>query len=270
MSDEGTLALGGAIALGILQGLTEFLPVSSSGHLVVFQQFIEVGGDAVFFDLMLHLGTLVPAIWFYRADVWSVLRDVASGDGRFWQRPGVRLAVLVVLASIPTGALGIAFKDVFESLFAAPGWVAVAFFFTGCLLHATRGRDQGTLDLASTPWWMALVLGVAQGFAITPGISRSGTTIAVAMLLGLEKQFAVKLSFLMSIPAIVGAVLLKSRELDGLGMDLGVVGLGTLAALVTGYGALVLLVRLVQRGHFAVFRWYVWLMAIVAGLIAWM
>ena len=134
MSSEGTLAAGGAIALGILQGLTEFLPVSSSGHLVVFQQYIEVGGDEVFFDLMLHLGTLVPAIWFYRADIRDVVRDALGGEDGFWQRPGVRLAALVVVASVPTGLIGILFKDVFESLFAAPGWVSLAFLITGTIL----------------------------------------------------------------------------------------------------------------------------------------
>jgi undecaprenyl-diphosphatase len=262
-------ALLGAMLLGALQGLTEFLPVSSSGHLVVFQEFIEVSGDAVFFDLMLHVGTLIPAIWFYRRDVRTVIADATSGEGEPLQRPGVRLAALVVVASVPTGVIGILFKDLFEELFLSPGAVAVAFAVTGAVLYATRGRDDGTLDALTTPWSAAFLIGLAQGLAITPGISRSGSTIAAAMLLGLEREFAVKLSFLMSVPAITGAVLLKSREVDFGDIDLAAVAVGTLTALVVGYFALVWLVRLVKRGQFSSFCWYVWAMSIVAAFVAW-
>lgn len=258
----------GATLLGVLQGLTEFLPVSSSGHLVLFQQFIELEGDEVAFDLLLHLGTLIPAIWFYRADVLQVLNDTFRGDGRFWDRPGVRLALLVLIATVPTGLIGVLFKDTFEAMFHALGSVSIAFAVTGLLLHMTAGTEDGEWTVTTTPYWAAACLGVAQGLAITPGISRSGTTIAVAMLLGLKREFAVKLSFLMSVPAILGAVVLKLDDVESLGMAPSAALAGTLAALVTGYLALVLLVRLVKIGRFADFRWYLWALAAVTGGLA--
>jgi undecaprenyl-diphosphatase len=261
-------ALLGAVLLGVLQGLTEFLPVSSSGHLVLFQQFIEVPGDDVFFDLMLHLGTLVPALWFYRRDVLGVLADVVGGERPWSERPGVRLAGLVVAASLPTAVIGLSGKDYFELMFQSPGAVSIAFLFTGAVLFATRGRDLGTLNLMSTPYLTAFWIGVAQGVAITPGVSRAGMTIAAAMLLGVEREFAVKLSFLMSVPAILGAVLLKSRDVELASIELGPVLAGALTALVTGYLALTLLVGLVKRGQFSSFCWYVWGMALVAAWVA--
>ena len=174
-----------AAFLGLLQGLTEFLPVSSSGHLVLFQQFMELHGDEVFFDLVLHLGTLLPVVWFYRDSLREILVDGARGDGPFFERPGVRLALLIVCATIPTGLMGVLLKDSFEALFATPAVLTITFAITGLLLWSTRGRTTGTIDAQAMTAWHALILGVAQGCAITPGISRSGTTIAVALFLGL-------------------------------------------------------------------------------------
>lgn len=265
----GATGFFGALFLGVLQGLTEFLPVSSSGHLVLFQQLIEVEGDELLFDLMLHLGTLVPAIWFFRSDVAGVLRDPIKGSGPMFERPGVRLAALVVLTSIPTAIIGLGFEDVFESLFATPMAVAVAFAVTGFLLFSTRHLADGDRGLFQMRWQDALLLGLVQGIAITPGISRSGSTIAIALWMGFSREFAVKYSFLMSIPAIGGAALLKLRDVDSLGMDPMQIGVGTLAALVTGYAALAWLVKLVARGRFADFAWYLWFVAAVAAAVAW-
>ncbi|MCB9682009.1 MAG: undecaprenyl-diphosphate phosphatase [Alphaproteobacteria bacterium] len=267
MADAGSDTLG-AVVLGAIQGLTEFLPVSSSGHLAVFQQFIDVRGDDVLFDLALHVGTLLPAIWFYRADILGVLKDVFAGQGPFRERPGVRLAMLVIVATIPTGVIGLSMEDLFEGLFQKPAAIAIAFVATGMMLWSTRGRDSGRLDVMTTPLASAFFIGIAQGVAITPGVSRSGTTIAIALLLGLERGFAVKLSFLMSIPAIVGALLVRSRHADLSVVDPLQLGVGAVTAMVTGYLALVLLVRLVLRGRFADFAWYVWGAAVVTmGLV---
>lgn len=253
-----------AALLGVLQGLTEFLPVSSSGHLVVFQELMPVAGDEVLFDLVLHVGTLLPALWFFRADVVGALRDLVGGEAPFWERPGVRLAVVVVLASIPTALIGLGFKDHFEALFDRPDLVAGAFLATAALLAATHGREDGPHAIASLPAWAAVAIGVAQGVAITPGISRSGATIAAALLLGVRRAEAVKLSFLMSVPAILGAVALKSGDVQGELPDAGALIVGFLAAMVSGYGALVLLVRLVARGRLAWFAGYLVVMAGVA------
>lgn len=257
-----------ALLLGVLQGLTEFLPVSSSGHLVLFQQWLHVPGDEVLFDLVVHLGTLAPVIWVYRDDLLRMLAAPLRERGELTQRPGTRLMLLIILASVPTAAIGLAFEDVFERLFDTPATLAVTFAITGVLLFSTRFARKGDLSELDMAWWQALVIGVAQGLAITPGISRSGTTIAVALYLGMRREYAARFSFLMSIPAITGAFLLTARKADLSALNLPVLGMGALASLVSGYLALVLLIRLVKRGDFSYFSWYVWLMAIVAAVVA--
>ncbi|MCB9764550.1 MAG: undecaprenyl-diphosphate phosphatase [Alphaproteobacteria bacterium] len=258
-----------AILLGILQGLTEFLPVSSSGHLVLFQQWLHVPGDHILFDLVVHIGTLVPILFVYREDLLRMLRAPLDEKGPLSERPGTRLLLLIVLASVPTALIGLSLKDAFEVMFADPAWLTLTFFITGVLLILTRYAAQGKTDETSMLWWQAVALGVAQGLAIAPGISRSGTTIAVALFLGMKREYAARFSFLMSIPAISGAFLLKARDADPTQIDVGVMAAGALASLVAGYFALIVLIKLVKQGDFSKFAWYVWIMAVVAGVMAW-
>ncbi len=263
-----TAGLLGPVLLGILQGLTEFLPVSSSGHLVLFQQFFEIGDDHVLFDLVLHVGTLIPILWVYRTTLWMMLRDPLVGEGPVANRPGTRLLGLLILATIPTALIGLLLQDVFEALFSTPAVLVVTFAITGALLFSTRKLAQGRVRVGELTWRQALILGVAQGFAITPGISRSGTTISVAMFLGLEREFAARFSFLMSVPAILGAVVLKLRDVEHAGIAVDHLLVGGIAAMVSGYFALVVLVRVVKQGRFASFAYYCWFAALVAGVIA--
>lgn len=258
----------GAALLGLIQGITEFLPVSSSGHLVLFQQFIAIAGDDVLFDLVLHVATLVPVLVYYRAAIAPMLRDPISGQGPFWARPGVRLLGLIGIATLPTALIGVLFQDVFEQWFARPAVLTLTFAITGTLLYATRYLRPGTIDVGQMTPTMALMLGVAQGLAITPGISRSGTTIAVGLMLGLSKPFAAQFSFLMSVPAILGAVVFKLTDAELSEVDPVQLAVGGSVALVTGYAALVLLVRLVHRGKLSYFSGYCWGAAGVAGLLA--
>lgn len=258
----------GAVLLGALQGLTEFLPVSSSGHLVLFQQFVDIRGDQVLFDVALHLGTLVPVLWFYRHSLWGVVRDPFFGEGAFREREGVRLLVLLVVASLPTAVIGLLFEDVFEALFSRPSALVVTFAITGTLLFLTRRTGEGEVGVREMTWWQAVAIGLAQGLAITPGISRSGATIVTGLFLGLKREYAARFSFLASVPAILGAVVLKLRDIEGTHMEVSQLVGGTLAALVMGYLALVLLVRVVKQGKLAHFAWYCWFAAIVAGAIA--
>ncbi len=251
-----------ACFLGFVQGVTEFLPVSSSGHLVMFQQLLGAESlglaDHVAFDLVLHIGTLVPVLLFYRGDIRSVFSDL-NGTGPFLQRPGVRLAAWVVLGTIPTGIIGVALKDVFEQLFTNITSVGVALLVTGTVLYQTGKMPKGERDIAEMTWKDALIIGLAQGIAITPGISRSGSTIAVAMLLGLRRDLAARFSFLLSVPAILGAFVLKSRDLDlSANDDLVPLLVGFAIAAGTGWGALVFLVRLVKAGDFSRFSYYLW------------
>ena len=270
-----------AIILGALQGLTEFLPVSSSGHLVLFQEWLSedffAAGDELFFDLVLHVGTLLPVLWFYRSSLEGVALSPTAAPSRAdaggwlaWLRaePSRWLALCVVVATIPTGLIGVLLEDQFEALFSSVTPVCVALLVTGGLLFATRFIDSPDPDKAPRmAAWMALALGVIQGLAITPGISRSGSTIALALFLGLDREQAARFSFLASVPAIIGAVLFKARD----GMPTGdidwlVVGVGFVTALLVGYGALVLLVALVKKGKLHRFAYYVWPLAVVARI----
>lgn len=253
-----------AALLGVVQGLTEFLPVSSSGHLVLFEHIFPIEGDAVAFDLVLHIGTLLPVLVVYRADLLGIVRDLLGGDAPFWSRPGVRLLLMMIIGTIPTGLIGVLFKDTFESLFSEPLYVGAAFAVTGAVLWSTRYIPPGGETEADAPWWKAAVVGLAQGLAITPGISRSGSTIATGLLLGLDRESSARLSFLLSIPAILGAFVLKSRDLESWDVSVAPMAIGFVAAAVSGYLALVGLLWLVRRGDFSLFAPYLWLLSIVA------
>jgi len=257
-----------AALLGLIQGLTEFLPVSSSGHLVLFQQFLPVVGDKIAFDLALHIGTLVPVVWFYRRDLARILTDAATGEGPLKERSGLRLLAWILLGSVPTAAIGLGFEDTFEALFGSAGPVAIAFALTGVVLFSTRWVRGGATDERTMQWWQALLIGVAQGIAITPGISRSGSTIAAALFLGMDREYAARYSFLLSIPAIGGAFLLKVGELEMSSAAMGPLVAGFVVAALSGYVALRILVRLVRTGDFSRFSYYLWFIAVVAGWVA--
>jgi len=272
-----------AALLGLVQGLTEFLPVSSSGHLVLFQQLLGEGffatDQALLFDLVLHVGTLLPVLWYYREDLGRILaswtgggtpRPIGESGVMAWLKadPDRWLAFLVVLGTIPTGLIGIGLKDSFESLFHGVRPVGAALLVTGCLLMVTRWRSGGAAQAASIGIGAALLIGFAQGLAITPGISRSGTTIAVALFLGFDRALAARFSFLLSVPAILGAVVLLAK--DGITFDqaaLGPLVVGFLSAMVVGYLALVMLVALVKRGGLHRFAYYVWPVGLLALLL---
>jgi undecaprenyl-diphosphatase len=256
----------GALFLGVVQGLTEFLPVSSSGHLTLFEQFVELGGDNVLFNLFLHVGTLLPVLWFYREKVVFLVRDPIQNDAPFLQREGVRRWGLLIAASVPTAVIGLVFKDTFEGLFSNPAALTVSFSVTAAILLATRAAHPSGRKLT---FGIALVLGVVQGLAITPGISRSGATIGAALLLGVERDEAAEFSFLMSVPAITGATLLMLKDADLAAFDPIDVAVGFTASLVSGYLALVLLVALVRRGGLHWFAIWCFGAAIAAGVIAW-
>lgn len=269
MSRTSTHTLTGALLLGVVQGLTEFLPVSSSGHLVVGGELLGITEHALLFDTLLHLGTLLPVLWFYRADLMemvSALGKLGQGPARLWREDrGLRLAACVVIGTIPTGIIGFTLEDLFERLFSSLRTVGVTFLITGMILMLTRLRRDGSGEQESEQSHLsltaprALLVGLAQGMAITPGISRSGSTIAAALLLGVERAMAARLSFLLSVPAILGAVLLQLRKLEGgTGGMLPTYLAGTLAATVSGYFALRWLVALVRRGGLHWFAAYVW------------
>ncbi len=253
-----------AAILGVVQGLTEFLPVSSSGHLVLFQRWLPVDGSHVAFDLALHIGTLLPVFVVYRDDFAMILHDALRGEGPIADRPGVRLLAFLVIGSVPTAAIGILLQDWFEAAFSNPLSVGVAFAVTGTVLFLTRFASKGDTDLTTMKPAQAVLVGLVQGIAITPGISRSGSTIAAGLFLGLRRDLAARYSFLLSIPAILGAFSLKLGELTADQAAAGPLLVGFLASAISGYLALRVLLKLVDSGDFARFSWYLWALSAFA------
>jgi undecaprenyl-diphosphatase len=272
-----------AVLLGIVQGLTEFLPVSSSGHLVLFQQLLGFRDPPVFFDICVHVGTLAAVFVFFREDISAMLRSVARllrlalsrrlSKSLLAEDPHLRMALMIVIGSIPTAILGLLFKQIVEELFASPILVGLALLVTGALLWTTRrvksvedGARGGRFTVPN-----ALLIGLVQGIAIIPGISRSGSTISAGLLLGLERETAARFSFLLSVPAILGATLLGVRDaaLRPGGADLLAVLAGAAAAAGMGYLALRALVPMVRRGRIHLFAPYCWLAGLLTLVLSW-
>jgi undecaprenyl-diphosphatase len=171
------MSIAQAIFLGVIQGLTEFLPISSSGHLVFFQSLFGMEEPQLFFDIMLHLGTLLAVVIFFRKDIWKIIKGLASLLKRGKENlEEVKLFYWIILASIPTGFMGILFKDWFESLFSKPRLVGGMLLITGFILWFTRWAQRNGKPLQRMGWYDAILIGIAQGIAIIPGISRSGAT----------------------------------------------------------------------------------------------
>lgn len=271
-----------AILLGILQGLTEFLPVSSSGHLVLAQRFLGLKEPLVFFDVMLHVGTLAAVLVVYRDAIRQLVVGGLSalGDSQFWRHPSATLNTapelkfiyLILLGCIPTGIIAVMFKTQLESFFEEVRLVSVMLILTGAILQLPRLRRKKANSSADSvgklKTWHAPLIGIAQGFAITPGISRSGTTISLALFLGIPAKTAAEYSFLLSIPAILGAVVLKVQDVEGTAIPLYIVGGGMLASFIVGYIALRFLLVVLNRGKFSLFSYYCIALGAVSLLIA--
>lgn len=262
-----------ALVLGVVQGATEYLPVSSSGHLVLFQHFFGLSEPALLFDIVLHVATLLAVLWYYRRDIDVLVQQSMSAIGAFgrgtgWseiqrQYPGFRLAWLIAVGTVPTALIGITLQDTFEELYGSIATVGAMLWLTGIILLATRFTGDGERDIAQVQVIDALLIGLIQGLAITPGISRSGSTIGVALLLGFRGETAARYSFLLSVPSIIGALALKIGDVgDGIGLTATLVGFG--AALVTGYLSLAFLVKIVGRGRLAWFAPYCFLVGTLA------
>lgn len=261
------------IIIGIVQGLTEFLPVSSSAHLVFIQNILGVESSLAF-DTFLHLGSLLAVLWFFRGDIIKMLKSwwLSIGDllqGRFkegfYDDPYKRLAWYVILATIPVGLVGVLFEDSVDALFSGALYVPAFFLFvTGTILYLSQRMTSGEINFHNVSKKEALFMGLGQACAILPGLSRSGTTIAAGLVIGLEKEFAAKFSFILSIPAILGAFLLQLKDIGGaLDVNFLPVILGFVAAFIAGYAAIKWMLDLIQKRSLDIFAYYCWAVGII-------
>ena len=256
-----------AIWLGLIQGVTEFLPVSSSAHLVFFQHLFGLREPLIFFDVVLHLGTLLSLVIYFAADLASLVRDSVYGIFYLFQRkskeviselaPGAPWALGIIIASVPTALIGYFFKDWFESLFGSLPAVGVALLITSALLWATRFLSKGEKEIERVKAVDFLIIGILQGIAIVPGISRSGSTLAAGLFRGLKKEDAFRFAFLLAIPAILGAGWLELHH-AGLENQVSLPALitGFLMAASSGFLAISVLARVVRNGRIHQFAYY--------------
>jgi len=262
-----------AAVLGVIQGLTEFLPVSSSGHLVIFQSWFGLEGPQLLFDVGVHVGTLIAVVVVFRRDLLNMAKAVLQLASRSDRNPNAESLVLlkwVIIGTIPAGVAGVLGVDFFESIFGKPVMAALLLIVTGAILVSTRWVSRGEVSVSGMTWRHTLAVGVAQAVAIFPGISRSGTTIVCGLWTGLERDVAVRFSFLLAIPAILGAAVLQIPDLLANNHDVSVLGpviVGGLIAGITGFVAIRWLIKLVARGKLHPFAYYCWAFAAVALVV---
>ncbi|QTA88492.1 undecaprenyl-diphosphate phosphatase [Desulfonema magnum] len=267
-----------AIVLGIIQGLTEFLPISSSGHLVLSQHLFGLKEPELFFDISVHAGTLIAVIIYFWKEIQAIIVSLIRFVGLLlkrkvfldyiWEDADVKLALLIIIGSVPTAFIGLLFREVADQLFSSVFIVGAALIVTGLLLWGTRGMQKEGESVASFSVKDALIIGAIQGLAIIPGISRSGSTIAAGLFLRLNRETAARYSFLLSIPAIIGAEILSLKDVTAQQLDMMTL-LGTVMAGAVGYCALTLLVYIVKKGQLHIFSPYCWVIGIVALIWGW-
>ena len=260
-----------AIILGMVQGLTEFLPISSSGHLVLVQSILKVTEQPLFFDVMLHFGTLMAVVVFFWKDIWEILSGIFGRDpniGRstshYKTKYSARLfALYIIIGTIPTVIIALILKKTIEGAFVNPFLVSITLIITGIILFLSERMGQRGKSLNTG---RAFIIGIAQGIAAIPGISRSGTTISAGLMLGIDGEKAARFSFLMSLPAILGAAILEFRNVESVDVSIIAVVSGALVAFIVGYISIKFLLRIVARGHFSRFAYYCWAVGIL-GII---
>ncbi len=243
-----------ALWLGIIQGLTEFLPVSSSGHLVLVQTLFGIDdGGGMLFEVAVHVATLLAIVIYFRAKIWELLRGLFSAD-----RQALRYVAMLAIGTVPAVVVALGARDFLDEVLSSPSVAAAGLLATGCILWTTRKTLSRARALEPT-FVAAFLIGIAQSFAILPGVSRSGTTVAAALALGIRSGPAAEFSFLLGVIAIAGAAVLTLPELSTASPEaISAVVLGCGAALVSGLVAIWLFVWLLKRETFYHFAWYTW------------
>lgn len=250
------------ILLGIIQGLTEFIPVSSSGHLVLAQSIFGLREQQIFFDIVLHLGTLLAIIVYFYRDILDIIKSLSSPSS-----DGFRLFILLIVGTVPVAILGFFLKRYFELLFSLPIYSAVFLVVTGIVLFLTRFVKRTEKGIRAFSFLDAITIGIAQVIAIAPGISRSGITISTGIFRGIDRKLCARYSLLLSIPAILGALLSEIKEVEKLvPLDLIYMFLGFVSSFLVGYIAITILVKCLEKARFYMFSYYCWIVGIFAIL----
>lgn len=271
-----------AVMLGLVQGLSEFLPISSSGHLALLQQIFGIGqANVLLFPVLLHIGTLIAVFAVYWEDLlglivefFMVLKDVFTGKGlQIRKNERRKLGFLIVVASIPTAIMGLLFQDLFEGFYKSFTPIGVGLLITATILYVAERLGGGDKTTQTMIFRNAIFIGIMQGIAIAPGISRSGSTLFGGLVTKLDRDFAVKFAFLISVPSILGSAVLELPKAasQGLqGMSLGPILLGMSVSAIAGFIAIKAMIKLVSDRKLSVFSYYtgiLGLLVIIWGVI---
>ena len=268
-----------AVILGLVQGLAEFLPISSSGHLALLQQFFGIDETKVLlFAVMLNVGTLISVFIVYWKDIWELIvelcltiKDLCTGKGlRLDERPVRKLGVLIIIATIPTGIIGVLGGDFFDSLYTSIVPIGIGLIITGFLLVMAERMGSSSRGLEKMNFRNAFFIGLVQGIAICPGISRSGSTLFGSLICNLDRKFAVKFVFLISIPSILGSAVLELPDAIEAGVtaaEAGPVIVGMLVAAVSGLVAIKSMIKIVSDKKLSYFSYYVWVVGAFVVLL---
>ena len=265
------------ILLGMIQGLTEFFPVSSSGHLVIAKYFLKLNLPGAAFEAFLHFGTVMAVIVLFRKDIkelvisfFDSIYKLSNGENIsniFKNNSSSKFAWFLVISTIPAAIIGYTFSSYFEILFSKPIIASFMLIITGALLwFGNKKYAEGNKNISEITCKDAIIIGVAQAVAIIPGISRSGLTVIAGLSRNLDREFAAKYSFILSVPIILGASMFKMRELSSLNIDLSILILSGLLAAISSYGAMKIFIVLLKNRKIYFFSYYLW---IISGLTIW-
>lgn len=265
------------ILLGLVQGLTEFFPVSSSGHLVIAKYFLQIHLPGAAFEAFLHFGTVLAVILLFRKEIKGLVISFFDSIYKLFQGENIlnifknnsssKLAWFLVISTLPAAIIGYTFSSYFEILFGKPIIASFMLTITGALLWlGNKYYTGGNKNISEITYKDAIIIGAAQAVAIFPGISRSGLTVIAGLSRNLDREFAARYSFILSVPIILGASMFKVRELSSLNIDSSILILSGLAAAISSYGAMKIFIRLLKNRKIYFFSYYLW---IISGLTIW-
>ncbi|RAP45858.1 MAG: undecaprenyl-diphosphatase [Methanosphaera sp. rholeuAM6] len=267
-----------AIILGAVQGLSEFLPISSSGHLALLPHILGVE-TGLAFDTVLHIGTLLAIFSFFWKDIMNLIKgfllsliDLTEGFDTFkkglTEVPEKRFSWLIIIGTIPTGILGILLKDAIENTFRGTAFIGFFLIVTGLILYYSERHSSGNITVSNMSFTQSVIIGICQGLAVLPGISRSGATIASGLCLGLEREYAARYSFLLSIPAVLGAGLIQIKDITTIDAPLTVLLAGFVSSVIFGYLAIKLLMKMIKGWSLDIFAYYCWIVGALTLILS--